>query len=116
MAVRMGAMELYEQPERGGRAMRCGTALRDAQMPWYPCVAPAGYNMVFSESLWRTGNVTVLKAVDAAGSEFSVMSDDAELAVYGLDFSCLNNKQAVKIVYAGRVIDAVMTVGVDSEE
>lgn len=110
MTVRMGVMSLPEQPERGGRAMRRGTALRDAARPEYPCVTPAGYNLSFTQAQWDAGSVTLLKAVDAAGEEHDVKSGDAELAVYGLDFSRAGEGQAVRLVYAGHTVDAVVTV------
>lgn len=109
MAVRLGTLAALEQPRADG-ALRVGGRVMDGEELWYPCVTAAAYNMSFTRASWEAGGVTPLKAVTMAGGEIDVASNNPALKVYGLDLGYTAGRQAVTLVFAGHVVDSVVTV------
>lgn len=115
MAIKLGIKACREQP-LSESSVCVGGRTQDACAPWYPYVTAAAYDLSVTAAAWKAGEAFPLKAVTMRGEAVDIASNDPHLEVYGLDLDYTAGSQAVTLVYAGHLVDVVLTVTGSGEE
>ncbi len=115
MAIKLGIKACREQP-LSESSVCVGGRTQDACAPWYPYVTAAAYGLSVTAAAWKAGETFPLKAVTMRGEAVDIASNDPHLEVYGLDLDYTAGSQAVTLVYAGHLVDVVLTVTGSGEE